>query len=85
MGNAKRQTTKRLRLRAASLLAALHSGQRLIQLDDGSTGMLPEQWLNKFGSLATLAESKGDTLRFAPTQALLLATGLLTLFRRRRA
>lgn len=54
------------------LLAAIHSGQRLIQLDDGSTGMLPDAWLKKFGSLATLAEAQGETLRFRPTQALLL-------------
>jgi len=54
------------------LLAAVQAGQRLIQLGDGSAGMLPEKWLTTFNSLATLAETKDDTLRFAPSQALLL-------------
>ena len=55
-----------------SLLAALRSGDRFIRLDDGSHGMLPEEWLARYGPLARLSESEGDTLRFAPSHALLL-------------
>ena len=55
-----------------SLLAALRSGRRFIQLDDGSQGMLPDEWLEKYGGLARLAQSDGESLRFASTQTLLL-------------
>jgi superfamily II DNA or RNA helicase len=54
------------------LLAALRDQQRYVRLDDGSQGMLPEEWLQKFASLAEMAEQEGDALRFAPSQALLL-------------
>ena len=55
-----------------SLLAALRRGERFIQLDDGSQGMLPDEWLKKYGGLARLAKSDGESLRFASTQTLLL-------------
>ena len=55
-----------------ALLRALRSGDRYIRLDDGSQGMLPEQWLEKYGRLAKLAAEDGDTLRFSSSQALLL-------------
>lgn len=54
------------------LLAALRSGQQFIRLDDGSQGMLPEDWLAKYGGLARLAKSDGESLRFGSAQALLL-------------
>ena len=54
------------------LLKALHNKEKYIRLDDGSQGMLPEEWLQKYGHLADMAESEGDALRFAPSQALLL-------------
>ena len=55
-----------------NLLAALRGGERFIQLDDGSQGMLPNEWLEKYGGLARLAKSDGESLRFDSTQALLL-------------
>ena len=55
-----------------SLLAALRSGERFVQLDDGSQGMLPDEWLEKYGGLARLAKKEGESLRFASTQTLLL-------------
>ncbi|MBP87086.1 MAG: helicase SNF2 [Planctomycetaceae bacterium] len=54
------------------LLAALRSGDTFIRLDDGSQGMLPEDWLDKYGALARLAKSEGESLRFTSSQALLL-------------
>ena len=54
------------------LLKALHAKENYIRLDDGSQGILPEVWLKKYGYLAGLAETDGDSLRFAPSQALLL-------------
>jgi len=54
------------------LLKALRGKEKYIRLDDGSQGMLPEEWLKKYGCLADMAEADGDSLRFAPSQALLL-------------
>ncbi|MCX7426670.1 MAG: SNF2-related protein [Planctomycetia bacterium] len=57
-----------------ALLKALRHREKYIRLDDGSQGMLPEEWLKKYGGLAEMADrdGDGDALRFAPTQALLL-------------
>lgn len=55
-----------------ALLQAVRSGERYILLDDGSRGMLPEQWLEKYGQLAKLGDEDGGTLKFASSQALLL-------------
>ncbi len=55
-----------------ALLAALRKGERYVRLDDGSQGMLPDEWLTKYGALAELGETDGDALRFAPSQAMLL-------------
>ncbi len=55
-----------------TLLAAVRSGDKYVRLDDGSRGMLPEEWLAKYGSLADLGETDGDSLRFSTSQAALL-------------
>jgi superfamily II DNA or RNA helicase len=54
------------------LLAALRRGDGYVTLDDGTLGMLPEEWLRKYGALAGLGERDGDTLRFRRSQAGLL-------------
>ncbi len=55
------------------LLAAVGSGERMIRLDDGSQGMLPEAWLERFGPLARLAQGESaGSMRFLPSQAALL-------------
>ena len=54
------------------LLAALSRGDRFVQLDDGSHGMLPESWLAQYGALAGLGEVEGDHVRFTNTQAAIL-------------
>ena len=54
------------------LLAAVRKGERFIELDDGSRGMLPEEWLKRFGGLAELGRTEKNRLRFLPTQAALL-------------
>lgn len=54
------------------LLQAVRNGERYVMLDDGSRGMLPSDWLAKYASFAELGEAKGDTVRFKPSQALLL-------------
>ena len=55
------------------ILAAARRGDTIIALGDGSMGMLPEDWLKKYGLLADLgAATEEDTLRFGKAQAGLL-------------
>ncbi len=62
---------KRLGLR--KVLEAIHRGERYVELDDGSQGLLPEDWMETYDSLAKLAhDTSEDGLRFLPSQALLV-------------
>jgi len=54
------------------LLAALRKGESLIQLGDGTVGMLPEEWLKRYAPLAGMGQEAGDHLRFGRTQIGLL-------------
>ena len=54
------------------VLAAARRGETMIALDDGSMGMLPEDWLKKYGLLADLGSANADGLRFGKAQAGLL-------------
>lgn len=54
------------------LLAALRRGDTMVQLGDGSFGLLPEDWLAKFAPLAGLGSNEDDHLRFRRNQAGLL-------------
>ena len=54
------------------LLRARRNGQRFVVLDDGSHGILPEQWLAKFDCLESAGEVEDETIRFRKSQALLL-------------
>ena len=58
--------------RLPDLLKAIEKGDRYVTLSDGSRGLLPEEWLAKFGALAELARAEGEGLRFANSQAALL-------------
>jgi superfamily II DNA or RNA helicase len=51
------------------LLAAARRGESMIELGDGSMGMLPEEWLKKYGMLADLATTADGSLRFGSSQA----------------
>ena len=55
-----------------SLLKALRNNEKYVRLDDGTQGMLPEEWLKKYGTLADLGQPDEGKLKFAPSQALLL-------------
>src|SRR5690606_30258186 len=50
------------------LLAAVRRGERMIELDDGSLGLLPEAWLEKYGLLADLGKVHEDHVRFTRSQ-----------------
>ena len=55
------------------VLAAARRGDSMIALGDGSIGMLPDDWLKKYGLLADLGQSAEDGgLRFSKAQAGLL-------------
>jgi len=55
-----------------ALLSAVRKGERFVKLGDGTHGMLPEEWLEKYASLAELGEAKGDALHFTQSQGALL-------------
>lgn len=55
-----------------TLLQALQRGESFVVLDDGTRGILPEEWLRKFGGLAEMGQVEGDAVRFQSNQALML-------------
>jgi superfamily II DNA or RNA helicase len=55
-----------------ALLAALKRGENIVVLGDGSFGMLPEEWLKKYGLLVGLGSEQPDHLQFRKSQAGLL-------------
>ncbi len=54
------------------LLKALQRGESFVKLDDGSHGVLPEEWLSRYAPLAEMGRVQDGKLRFSHTQALLL-------------
>jgi superfamily II DNA or RNA helicase len=54
------------------LIAALRRGDGMVRLGDGTMGMLPEEWLQKFAPLAGLGEMEDGHVRFRQNQAGLL-------------
>ncbi|MEA2696847.1 MAG: hypothetical protein QOI66_1118, partial [Myxococcales bacterium] len=59
------------------LLRALRRGESMIVLDDGTLGLLPEEWLRKHALMAAMGTESGDKLRFERRQAGLLDALLL--------
>lgn len=58
------------------LLYALKSGQRTIKLGDGSTGLLPEEWLSRFAPLLGIGKQIEGGLRLSKVQALFYSATL---------
>jgi hypothetical protein len=58
--------------RLPELLAARRRGEGFVRLGDGSSGLLPEEWLARNGLLFGLGGAAGDKLRFRRSQAALL-------------
>jgi hypothetical protein len=54
------------------LLAAIKRGENLVRLDDGTFGMVPEEWVKKYGILAGLGTTYENHLRFSRSQVGLL-------------
>ena len=61
-----------LQIGLPELLRAVRQGDGYVQLDDGTHGILPEDWLKRYTALASLGAKKGGKLRFARSQAILL-------------
>ena len=61
-----------------TLLAALRRGENTVRLDDGTFGILPEQWLAKYGLLADMGTATDDHIRFGHTQVGVLDALLAT-------
>jgi superfamily II DNA or RNA helicase len=54
------------------LLRAIKQGEQTVRLDDGTLGIIPEEWLKKYGMLAGLGSANEGRLRFTRSQAGLL-------------
>ena len=54
------------------LLRALRAGKHYVKLDDGSMGILPEDWLRRQALFLGAGRAEGDALRYRPNQAMLL-------------
>lgn len=55
-----------------AILDAIRGGRHMIELDDGSQGLLPEQWLADQGLLNAVAQVEGDHVRFKRNHVALL-------------
>jgi superfamily II DNA or RNA helicase len=54
------------------LLSAVRKGETSVVLDDGTVGILPEEWLKKYGLLAAVGDTGDEIVQFARNQAGLL-------------
>jgi superfamily II DNA or RNA helicase len=54
------------------LLQSLRAGDRSVLLDDGSIGVIPEQWIKRFGNVATLGSNEEGSVKFTRSQLGLL-------------
>jgi superfamily II DNA or RNA helicase len=54
------------------LLKAIRRGETMVELDDGSMGLLPEEWIERYGLTSTFANTEQDSVRFSRGQAGLL-------------
>jgi hypothetical protein len=60
------------------LLDAFRRGDQMVQLADGSFGMLPEEWLRRFGPVAAMGALERGHIRFGRSQGALLDALLAT-------
>jgi superfamily II DNA or RNA helicase len=60
------------------LLDALRRGDKMVRLDDGTYGVLPEEWLRRIGMIAGAGSGENGHIRFRRSQAGLLDALLAT-------
>jgi superfamily II DNA or RNA helicase len=58
------------------LLEAFRHGRTTLTLDDGTTGIVPEEWLRNWAGIAGVGETTGDHVRFKMSQVALLDAAL---------
>jgi superfamily II DNA or RNA helicase len=61
-----------LRVSLPKLLRAIKHGEQTVRLDDGTLGVIPEEWIAKYRLLAELGRVSGQQLRFTRPQVALL-------------
>ena len=54
------------------ILDALKKKKEFIELNNGKLGILPAEWLSKYGRLAAMGTADDDTIRFKKSQTLLV-------------
>ena len=64
--------TATLSAKLPALLEAVRRGENMVRLDDGTYGVLPEEWLKRIGVLAGMGEAQDGHMRFRRSQAGLL-------------
>ncbi len=64
--------------RLPELLEALRRGEKMVRLGDGTYGLLPEEWLDRVGMLASMGTPENGHVRFRRSQAGLLDALLAT-------
>jgi superfamily II DNA or RNA helicase len=55
-----------------ALLAAFERGDGTVVLDDGTRGLVPEEWLQRFAGIVSFGETDGEFVRYRQSQASLL-------------
>lgn len=55
--------------RLPELLEALQRGENMVRLDDGTYGLLPEEWMRRIGVLAGMGTAESGHVRFRRSQA----------------
>lgn len=54
------------------LIAAARRGENHVRLGDGTVGIVPQEWLNRYGMLGRLGTLEGEGVRFRATQVALM-------------
>jgi superfamily II DNA or RNA helicase len=54
------------------LIQSLQAGEKTVVLDDGTIGIIPEQWIKQFGGLSKLATTEDGSVKFGASQVGLL-------------
>ncbi len=55
------------------LLQTIKSGQRFVSLADGTTGLIPKDWIKKFSTILNIGSIEGENLRLTKIQTLFYA------------
>jgi hypothetical protein len=64
------------RIALPRLLRAIKQGEQTVRLDDGTLGIIPEEWMKKYGLLAGWRATKGNICDSRPQAGLRCPAGL---------